>query len=261
MSCAFNLEVKAEVNAQMSGGGMSDTAMALTIQMLTEKKIVAAMGQKAGVSASRVAMEAALKQGMERKMAEAAAKRAAEFAAKAATKAMAGPVGAVLMAAQAAGMVIDIWDPVNLAMPHTQSELDDNQAMVAGAMKSVLGSTQICSDPSFTREQEGSATQPQVMCFGGSCMGVYNGAEYPALKPPASAKCRSLAFPSVLAPADFELNPQIPPMVGAVMNSADFNGALLLHETARNASIENIFVDPRNERAYRDAFNADLNNA
>ena len=129
MSCTFNLEVKAEVNAQMSGGGMSDTAMALTIQMLTEKKIVAAMGQKAGVSASRGAMEAALKQGMERKMAEAAAKRAAEFAAKAATKAMAGPVGAVLMAAQAAGMVME--DATGLpSMPdcHAMPGTMDNEA-------------------------------------------------------------------------------------------------------------------------------------
>jgi hypothetical protein len=239
-------------------------AAELGMQVWLAVKAEAALARQIGVrAASKAAGEvgvAALKAGIKSAAEKGAARLAAKQAAEAAVKAGSGPAGFVLLATGAGGMALDYYDPFNLARAYDEGSLADQHDMVATAMGDVFKHTQVCTDASFTAPAAGSATSPAITCDGGVCVGIYQTQAYPNLKPPATASCSTIEFPSALQPAMPAYAAALPQSLQYAIGSDSFDGVQLWdawRQEPENASVP-VFADAAVNAEFAREFGAAL---
>lgn len=261
-----------------------EMASMLAINAAADHLVERAIGRKAAAKAAELAAKAAAKAAAQqageaaasqaigkaaatasKSIAKAAAKQAAvqasaEAAAGAATKAAMGPAGWAMVAVQVGGMLLDIFDPFNIARSYTNHDLQSMHDMMAGAMTATLKGARACIDPQYTQAQSATDTTPEVMCLDdGLCISMYPGQS--TLTPPPDAQCFSMPFPGTAKPVMPIYDARVPSVVLDVLSISDGQGALLLHNWLMNQpnADARVFDDRTVDAAYRAFFNQAMN--
>lgn len=224
----------------------AEKAAQMAAQKATQQAVGRAVGQAAN-TAAKAAAQAAAK--------EAAVRAAEEMAVEAAAESAMGPAGWVMLAVQVGGMLLDFFDPFNIARSYTNHDLKSMHDMMAGALTAALGGAKACMDPSFKAPQSATETQPEIMCLeDGTCIGMYPGTL--KLAPPPGANCFELPFPSTAKPVMPAYDPRVPKVIIDLMATEEAQGALLLHNWLLNQTNADarLFADPTMDSFYRDHF-------
>jgi hypothetical protein len=215
------------------------------------KKVIAKAAQQAVSSATKSAAKSVIRAAAK----EAAVKAGAKLAAEATVQASAGPAGWVMLAVQVGGMLLDFFDPFNIARSYTNYDLKSMHDMMAAALTATLKNAKACIDPSYTTAQAATDTQPDVICTDdGLCVAMFPGTS--KLTPPPTARCFDLPFPATAKPVMPAYDPRVPKVVVDLMSSPDAQGALLLHNWLVNQTNTDarVFSDPATDAFYREYF-------
>jgi hypothetical protein len=242
----------------MAADHVLERAMGRRLAQATQK-IAAEVVQKAGAKvgqrlASKAAADAA-KLVAKEVAEEMAIKAGTKMATQAAVEASSGPVGWIMLAVQVGGMLLDFFDPFNLARAYTNHDLRSMHDMMAGALIATLKDAKACLDPSFTQAQAATATSPEVICTeDGTCVGMFPGQS--TLTPPPTARCFALPFPSTGKPRMPAFDQRIPSVVLDVLNLPDGQGGLLLHNWLANQpnADARVFEDLNVDQTYKSFF-------
>lgn len=218
------------------GMEVGETAFQVFLMIQSERLLARSIAQRSTAMARSAAAKA-----IQQKAAAALAKNIAK---QTATKA----AGGVTAAIGAIGLGLDIWDPLDLAMPMDNSLLKELWEARRDATVDAFSKIRVCTGQGFTESKAGSATEPEIMCPAGpgSCVAVYS-----TTAPPEGATCFGIPTPSVLTPIMPQYNVDLPPELAAL------DDKVLLHKYVDDTRTT-LFESARHQVEYDATFKAAL---